>query len=323
MNQFNSKNWKVLLSVMGLFAMLILFSQCKSDDEAPPTTDEAPTSSFDVGTINGLEVSFVNASLNADSYAWDFGDGNTSTDQNPTHTYAAGGTYTVSLTATNTVGDNTSSKDVTVMEADVIANFIKNKEWRLIREEHLAYMLGPQSDTWSWNNFDLGALWFSYGDLDGAPAALATRASLANDVYTFNDDGTYNVDFMGDFWGEYGMWQGTPFNEVDIDISGGSLPPNANGVDVSALIAGSWEYAIDEVNMTLDVIGDGAHMFNPRYKNVNSSYEAGTGIQYQIAYMAEGATADTLVLRLDTHDNDFDSDPKKLLDNGFLQRGCS
>ncbi|MFC1876593.1 aldehyde ferredoxin oxidoreductase N-terminal domain-containing protein [Thermodesulfobacteriota bacterium] len=44
------------------------------------------------------------------SWAWDFGDGNTSTEENPTHTYTAGGKYTVSLTVTNDVGTDTETK---------------------------------------------------------------------------------------------------------------------------------------------------------------------------------------------------------------------
>ncbi len=38
-------------------------------------------------------------STNASRYKWDFGDGITSTDANPTHTYATAGTYTVKLMA--------------------------------------------------------------------------------------------------------------------------------------------------------------------------------------------------------------------------------
>ena len=39
------------------------------------------------------------------SYQWSFGDGETSSLQNPTHAYTKGGTYVVSLTVTNSVGD--------------------------------------------------------------------------------------------------------------------------------------------------------------------------------------------------------------------------
>lgn len=49
---------------------------------------------------NEYTVQFNNTSVNADSYLWDFGDGNTSIEDSPEHTYASSGTYTVSLTAT-------------------------------------------------------------------------------------------------------------------------------------------------------------------------------------------------------------------------------
>ena len=41
------------------------------------------------------------------SWAWDFGDGEASSDQNPSHTYQTEGIYSVSLTATNADGSDT------------------------------------------------------------------------------------------------------------------------------------------------------------------------------------------------------------------------
>lgn len=52
-------------------------------------------------SVNGLTVTFNNLSQNSNSWTWDFGDGNTSTQQNPTHTYASYGDYTVCLYAHN------------------------------------------------------------------------------------------------------------------------------------------------------------------------------------------------------------------------------
>ncbi|WP_400190360.1 GEVED domain-containing protein [Hymenobacter sp. B81] len=53
-------------------------------------------------------VQFTDQSLNAPtSWEWDFGDGATSTQQNPVHTYTASGVYNVSLTARNAFGPNT------------------------------------------------------------------------------------------------------------------------------------------------------------------------------------------------------------------------
>jgi bacillolysin len=71
--------------------------------------EEVPAAVFDVNTTISCtgEVQFLDYSTNAPvSWAWDFGDGETSSLQNPTHTYAAEGTYTVTLTATNLVGSD-------------------------------------------------------------------------------------------------------------------------------------------------------------------------------------------------------------------------
>lgn len=47
-------------------------------------------------------------------YSWDFGDGNTSTQAGPTHTFATPGTYTVTLRASNSAGSDTRTVTVTV-----------------------------------------------------------------------------------------------------------------------------------------------------------------------------------------------------------------
>lgn len=50
---------------------------------------------------NGFSLTFTNTSTSADTYLWDFGDGNTSTEANPSYVYGLPGTYTVTLYATN------------------------------------------------------------------------------------------------------------------------------------------------------------------------------------------------------------------------------
>ncbi|MBK6903513.1 MAG: PKD domain-containing protein [Saprospirales bacterium] len=62
-----------------------------------------PTAGF-TAMENGLSVSFSNTSTIATSWLWNFGDGSTSTEENPTHVYATGGTYLVTLAATNACG---------------------------------------------------------------------------------------------------------------------------------------------------------------------------------------------------------------------------
>lgn len=74
----------------------------------------APVAAFSANPTFGnvpLFVQFTDSSTNTPtSWAWNFGDGGTSTLQNPTHTYSVPGEYTVSLTATNAGGSNTLTK---------------------------------------------------------------------------------------------------------------------------------------------------------------------------------------------------------------------
>ncbi|GAA4369507.1 hypothetical protein GCM10023185_43190 [Hymenobacter saemangeumensis] len=70
-----------------------------------------PTAAFTSNYVPGgcvNPVQFTDQSTGAPtSWLWDFGDGNTSTQQNPSHQYTATGTYTVSLTVTNSIGPTT------------------------------------------------------------------------------------------------------------------------------------------------------------------------------------------------------------------------
>ena len=73
-------------------------------------------------------IQFTDQSTDADGFitawAWNFGDGNTSTQQNPTHKYSAKGTYTVSLMVTDNNGaTNTTVRTITVVNAPPVANF--------------------------------------------------------------------------------------------------------------------------------------------------------------------------------------------------------
>lgn len=71
----------------------------------------------------GLEANyqFDNLSINANSYSWDFGDGNFSDEENPSHVFAQAGTYTVELTGYNANCDLTEflTKEIVVIITDV------------------------------------------------------------------------------------------------------------------------------------------------------------------------------------------------------------
>ena len=67
-------------------------------------------------------MTFTDESVNAVSYAWDFGDGNSSMDASPVHTYAGAGTYDVSLTITNSDAE-TDTETMMVEVSDGAATF--------------------------------------------------------------------------------------------------------------------------------------------------------------------------------------------------------
>ncbi|MEM7481295.1 MAG: PKD domain-containing protein [Acidobacteriota bacterium] len=65
--------------------------------------------------VSGLTVAFTDLSTNNPTrWRWDFGDGNTSTLQNPTNTYSAPGEYLVTLTAGNAIGEDQITKAVLI-----------------------------------------------------------------------------------------------------------------------------------------------------------------------------------------------------------------
>ena len=85
---------------LAIFAVIGMTS-CKKEEPAP---DPVASFQYAVSETNYLEVTFTNYSTNSETYMWDFGDGNTSTEKDPVHVYAEAGSYTVELTSTNVDG---------------------------------------------------------------------------------------------------------------------------------------------------------------------------------------------------------------------------
>ena len=86
----------------------------ESSDTVTVTVDELPMANFNYSspamTINFTDLS----SGNVNSWSWDFGDGNTSTLQDPSHTYADAGSYPVTLVVSNDCGSDSISFFVAV-----------------------------------------------------------------------------------------------------------------------------------------------------------------------------------------------------------------
>jgi hypothetical protein len=93
----------------------------------PPTPEPTPDPTPEVTQVPApdaafswsatlLAVSFTNASTDAESWEWDFGDGAGSTERNPEHLYLAPGEYTVRLTVTGPGGTDSIEDIVTVVD---------------------------------------------------------------------------------------------------------------------------------------------------------------------------------------------------------------
>ncbi|MFN9114103.1 MAG: PKD domain-containing protein, partial [Bacteroidota bacterium] len=70
-------------------------------DTVVVNVNPSPTAEFTFAATSGGTINFTNASINATSYRWNFGDGDTSIAENPSHTFRANGVFNVRLTATN------------------------------------------------------------------------------------------------------------------------------------------------------------------------------------------------------------------------------
>lgn len=143
------------------------------------TVHPQTVSDFDF-SINGMQVSFTNQSSNATSYTWSFGDGFTSDDEDPTHTYSQGGVYTVTLTSTGICGDAISTAQVTI-ESLPVANFSFQQNGDCAPAQ-VQYTNQSSSNV-------TGFKWTFEG---GTPSI----SSQANPLVTYNSAGTFDVQLV-------------------------------------------------------------------------------------------------------------------------------
>lgn len=79
-----------------------------------------------ISVCAGTVINFTDlSSAGTNAWSWNFGNGNTSTQQNPSVTYFSGGNFTVTLTSQNT---NIGCQDVSTIEIEVLENPIPSME---------------------------------------------------------------------------------------------------------------------------------------------------------------------------------------------------
>ncbi len=156
----------------------------------------SPTASadFSASTTSGiapLSVSFTDQSTGSpSSWAWDFGDGGSSSSQNPSHTYTSAGVYTVSLSVTNACGSDSETK----------TNYI------VVNNPGGGYASLPYSTGFESGSFD--AFWTTSNTGDGR--TLVTSANAPH-------SGSYHVTMDDPSSGGYT----TNSADLGVDLSGG------------------------------------------------------------------------------------------------------
>jgi PKD repeat protein len=280
-------NYRWLLLLM---AMLTFAVSC--DDEDPEA--ELPIASFqaEIDSDDFLKVNFKNFSLNAVSYSWNFGDNSTvSTEEEPSHTYTAGGTYQVTLTATNADGKtNEKTESIVITNPDeelATLTGTTSKSWKLLRETSsgLYPMMIAAADGTA-----------THWTLGGA-TAIESRPCAMNDEFIFSADGTYEYKTNGDYWNDAG-----PFGPFGDDIGEACInDDDANfvgktGQDLSAWNAGVHEFTLNTDEDKLTVTGLGAFIALQKVGNGAEVSTPQESVTYDVLRLAE-SDVDTLIIQ--------------------------
>jgi gliding motility-associated-like protein len=129
--------------------------QCSSSAEVTVTVNETPVPMFSGDPLNGCSpvvVTFTDASAPAAQWLWNFGDGSTSTQQNPVHTYTTTGTYDVSLTVTSAEGceANLVFSDYIEVYPQPVADFSTFPEIGKTYDPAITFYSNSDTQYWLW-----------------------------------------------------------------------------------------------------------------------------------------------------------------------------
>jgi trimeric autotransporter adhesin len=217
----------------------------------------APTANFTATPTSGtvpLTVNFTDTSAGGPtSWAWDFGDGGTSTAQSPSHTYTSTGTFTAGLTATNELGSTSTTRTITVneapteftvaLDADTYVNTSSpTKNYAIAPTMKLKFE--PPAEYRSLVRFTLNGL-------SGPPTSVRLRlyvedaSARGGDWYLVSNDWTESTVV----WGNKPAISGSPVTSA------------------GAVTVGTWV----EVNLTSAITGNGTYSFEATTTSTNTA----------------------------------------------------
>jgi PKD repeat protein len=289
-----AKSIKYLFGVVFTALMVTLLPSCEEEETSPPDYNPVAGFTYEVNEVNVKEVSFTNKSVYATSYSWDFGDGATSTEENPTHVYEETDTYAVVLTATNDSGKSSeASKDVELTEVNVKLLFLAgevSKKWIVQREGIALGIYSPEGGAW----------WEFQG------AELAKRPCSLDDEITFHNDGNVVSDTKNTIWLDTeanGGWNDN-LGEGCHDEDEAGLWTAAAGADVSDFAnGGDYTFALNTDTDVLTVSGSGFYIGLASKTNDGDNPKPISTKVYKITKMIDGDGVDSMQLELTIANN--------------------
>ena len=305
-------NLKSPIVVLWAAVLLITLTGCPKDDPAPTTTKD-PIASFQAEIVDATkrEVKFTNASQNATSYKWDFGDGTSSTEKDPPNkVYAEYKTYTVKLTVTGD-GDKTSEKEnkVALTEPKTAEGLAKvlQRTWKLAR---VPASLSVQPS-------DFSASWWAIGADD-----IPKRPCLYNHEYIFGADNSFEFKANGSFWLE-GKLAGPAGLDPEGCADEAKLTTIKADKDGAAVDIAPWKSAKHKYDLTVEdkdgyvgtlkLTGNGSFLGLPKAAGDGTKEATGPvgSTTYKIKKLVDGKDQpDTLEVHY-LYDNDASTKTKK------------
>jgi PKD repeat protein len=164
----------------------------------------APMADFDYDAASDPTIYFTDLSTNfPDSWEWVFGDGGTSTDQDPVHSYLTNGAFEVCLTASNALGSDTHCEEVTISSYEPpVADFsFDDSADPLISFTDLST---NSPDSWEWDFGDGGT------------------STAADPTHTYTTNGTFTVCLTA------GNLAGSDEVCKDVTVDGNIVAPEAD-----------------------------------------------------------------------------------------------
>jgi large repetitive protein len=246
---------------------------CTSSITKPVVVSPNPTASFTANPISGcmpLTVSFANTSINGNYIVWDFGDGNSSTNQTPTHTFTDAGNYAVKLLVENTSGCKDSVIQVITVHPLPVASFTMSTTdvcYAPVTANFTNQSTGAVNYNWNFGN--------------------AQFSTLTNPTIVYDNPGTYTISLTVE--NQYGCTDQTQttFTIYPTPIAQFTISDNQVCVGDSVVFTSQSLFA----DSLVWYLGDGSIMYG---NTVTYAYNTNGIFDVTLVIFGAGGCSDTL-----------------------------